>query len=80
MSIDDVPSPCINICKLIYKDGDTDERCVGCDRTIDEITRWRLMDNESRQAVIDGIVERNAIRKAHVSKALINKPLINKPR
>lgn len=63
MSIDDVPSPCINICKLICNNDETIERCIGCDRTIDEITLWRVMDNEAKQAVLDAIVERKARRK-----------------
>ena len=28
------PSPCIGVCKLV------DDVCVGCDRTVEEITNW----------------------------------------
>ncbi|WP_309674680.1 DUF1289 domain-containing protein, partial [Pseudomonas sp.] len=30
-----VLSPCVNICAL-----DDDDICTGCQRTVDEITRW----------------------------------------
>jgi len=49
-----VTSPCINICKI----DEATQRCLGCDRTIDEITRWSRMDNEAKLAVIDAIVLR----------------------
>jgi len=50
-----VGSPCINICKI----DEATQRCTGCDRTIDEITRWSRMDDDAKQAVIDNIVRRN---------------------
>ncbi|POA58575.1 MULTISPECIES: DUF1289 domain-containing protein [unclassified Pseudomonas] len=42
-----VASPCVSICAL-------DERdiCTGCQRTVDEITRWARMDNAERRAVL----------------------------
>ncbi|MCU7649327.1 MULTISPECIES: DUF1289 domain-containing protein [Pseudomonas] len=42
-----VASPCVSICAL-------DERdiCTGCQRTVDEITRWGRMDNAERRAVL----------------------------
>lgn len=49
-----VASPCIDICKI----DEATQRCIGCDRTIDEITRWSRMDDDAKQAVIDGIVLR----------------------
>jgi len=58
MTAHDVVSPCINICKI----DEPSQRCLGCDRTIDEITRWSGMDNEARQAVIDDIVLRRKAR------------------
>ena len=39
-------SPCIKVCQL-----DLDDRCRGCGRTIDEITRWSVMTNAERIAV-----------------------------
>jgi len=61
-----VASPCINICKI----DDGTQRCIGCDRSIDEITRWSRMDDDAKQAGIDGIVLRkraNAADAQHVS-------------
>jgi len=43
----EVPSPCINICKM----DDKTALCVGCYRTIQEITAWRLASNENKLAI-----------------------------
>jgi predicted Fe-S protein YdhL (DUF1289 family) len=43
-----VMSPCIGICKLDQKSG----LCLGCKRTIDEIGRWAMLDDPSRQAIV----------------------------
>ena len=51
---DDVPSPCISICKL---DSAT-EFCEGCFRTLDEIAAWSRLDDESKRAVWELIAER----------------------
>ena len=51
-------SPCVGLCEL-----DRDGYCVGCLRTIDEITRWRSMsDGERRQLVQQTLPEREAKR------------------
>jgi predicted Fe-S protein YdhL (DUF1289 family) len=42
-----VLSPCVNICAL-----DEDDICTGCQRTVEEITRWSRMDNEERRKVL----------------------------
>jgi uncharacterized protein len=42
-----VRSPCVNICAL-----DEDDICTGCQRTVEEITRWSQMDNEERRKVL----------------------------
>ena len=36
-------SPCLGVCQL-----DTQETCVGCGRSVDEIARWRSMGQEER--------------------------------
>jgi len=46
--VDDVASPCINVCKM-------DERssfCEGCFRTIDEIACWSGYTREEKLAVL----------------------------
>ena len=54
MNYNEVPSPCINVCKI----DEPTQRCIGCERTIDEITRWSRMDSEARMAVLDDVVRR----------------------
>jgi polyhydroxyalkanoate synthesis repressor PhaR len=44
-----VVSPCIGICTLDRKSG----FCLGCKRTIEEIGRWQLLDDDARQAILD---------------------------
>ncbi len=36
-------TPCVGICRL-----DADGCCIGCRRTMDEIARWRHLDDEER--------------------------------
>ncbi|MBS0387170.1 MAG: DUF1289 domain-containing protein [Proteobacteria bacterium] len=38
-----VPSPCRDLCQL-----DQSGICIGCGRSIDEITEWTRADNERR--------------------------------
>lgn len=42
-----VTSPCVNVCAL-----DEQDICVGCQRTVSEITRWSRMDNDERRRVL----------------------------
>lgn len=44
-------SPCVNICKL-----NDSSICVGCLRTVDEITDWSIYTNEEKQAILDRIL------------------------
>ena len=39
-------SPCLKVCLL-----DQEQRCRGCGRTVDEITRWRDMTSTERIAI-----------------------------
>lgn len=48
-----VASPCVHVCAL-----DEEDVCIGCQRTVAEITRWSLMDNNERRAVLDQCHER----------------------
>ena len=49
-----VMSPCIGICTLDQPSG----LCIGCKRTIDEIGRWAMMDDEKRRGVINQLRRR----------------------
>jgi len=42
-----VASPCVSICAL-----GEDDICTGCQRSIDEIRRWRGMSNAERREVL----------------------------
>ncbi|QXH57717.1 DUF1289 domain-containing protein [Pseudomonas maumuensis] len=48
-----VASPCVNVCAL-----DEQDICIGCQRTVDEITRWGRMDNAQRREVLKRCHER----------------------
>ena len=48
-----VASPCVNICAL-----DEADICTGCQRTVEEITRWGRMSNDERRAVLGSCHER----------------------
>ena len=42
-----VPSPCISVCRI----DPVTSLCEGCDRTIDEIAHWSLLDDDEKLAV-----------------------------
>lgn len=50
-----VRSPCLNICALNEHDV-----CVGCQRTVAEITGWSRMDNAARRVVL-GLCHERAV-------------------
>jgi len=43
-----VPSPCVGICRL----DEAGERCVGCLRTLSEVTAWGRLDPAERALVL----------------------------
>ena len=51
---DEIESPCVRIC-VVHPEA---RLCVGCLRSIDEITRWSKMSPEDRRAVMDELPER----------------------
>lgn len=48
-----VPSPCISICAL-----DSNDICIGCARSGQEIINWGKMSNDERKEVLKKTVER----------------------
>jgi predicted Fe-S protein YdhL (DUF1289 family) len=48
-------SPCNSLCTL-----DDDNRCLGCSRTLEQISRWSLMSKEEQWAVVDELSVRHA--------------------
>ena len=52
-----VPSPCINLCKMVPATG----LCEGCMRTIDEIIGWSSASDEAKRAIWQEIRRREAL-------------------
>ena len=48
-----VPSPCIDVCRF-------DERglCIGCRRTIEEITEWSRASDARRREILREVADR----------------------
>ncbi len=51
---DEVQSPCIKLC-VIHPE---ERLCVGCYRSIDEISRWSRMSAAERKTVMDDLASR----------------------
>jgi predicted Fe-S protein YdhL (DUF1289 family) len=49
-----VMSPCKSICIMDAHSN----LCIGCKRTIDEIARWPMMDDDERRKVVDALKTR----------------------
>ena len=50
-----VESPCIRNCCL-----DTNDICMGCFRSLTEITQWTLVNDKTRQEFLNNVAERKA--------------------
>jgi predicted Fe-S protein YdhL (DUF1289 family) len=50
-----VPSPCVDICRL-----NGQGLCVGCRRTIEEITEWSRASEARRREILCNIARRDA--------------------
>lgn len=51
-----VASPCINVCRMDAATG----WCVGCARTIQEITAWARLGDEAKRQVVAVLAVRRA--------------------
>jgi predicted Fe-S protein YdhL (DUF1289 family) len=49
-----IVSPCVSVCVIDPGSG----LCRGCKRTLDEISRWVVMTDDQRAAVIDALPSR----------------------
>ena len=49
-----IPSPCTNVCRMSPDTG----WCEGCQRTIDEITRWSRTTDDDRRSILAALAER----------------------
>lgn len=50
-------SPCVHICLMDYAQG----LCIGCHRTLDEITYWATYTADRKKEVLAAIAKRRAI-------------------
>ncbi len=48
-----IPSPCIHVCTH-----DTEDICLGCMRSLEEIRHWYTYTDEEKQAVLDRAMQR----------------------
>lgn len=48
-----IKSPCIKVCKI------SNDICIGCFRTIEEITSWRLLTDEQREDIMESLKTRS---------------------
>ncbi|MFM9913332.1 MAG: DUF1289 domain-containing protein [Methylophilaceae bacterium] len=49
-----VASPCINVCQM----NEATQLCLGCHRTVEEITRWWEMDAKEQRALLAVLEQR----------------------
>jgi hypothetical protein len=56
MNDGNLPSPCIDVCKIDRETG----WCSGCLRTRDEIKGWRTYSNAERSAILTELAARRA--------------------
>lgn len=54
---EEVASPCVKLC-VVHPEA---RICVGCNRTIDEISSWSRMTPEARDAVMAELPSRTAL-------------------
>jgi len=50
-------SPCVHVCLMDYAQG----LCIGCHRTLDEITYWTTYTADRKKEVLAAIAARRAI-------------------
>ncbi|WP_269144634.1 DUF1289 domain-containing protein [Nitrogeniibacter aestuarii] len=51
-----VESPCTNVCQMNPATG----YCLGCYRTIEEITAWSRLDDAGKRVILRNVAEREA--------------------
>ena len=63
---DEPASPCVKICLMHPTEG----LCLGCLRTVDEITAWSQLSPEARRAVLSDLPSRAPrLRRRRVGRA-----------
>ena len=54
-----IKSPCIDICKLDKETG----ICIGCFRTVEEIAKWKKMEDDEKLDVLGKLKDRETLLK-----------------
>ncbi len=67
-----ISSPCIGQCLL-----GPDKICIGCFRTINEITSWNQVDDETRKVILYTIENRKINSKSGYKVSLDNNSVTN---
>jgi len=60
-----IASPCVRNCCL-----DELDVCLGCGRTLDEITSWSTSDNNEKSRILDEAKQRCDIRISHLAQVV----------
>ena len=50
-----VKSPCVAVCKIDYESG----YCIGCKRTIEEITNWSILNDQQKKKILTKVKSKN---------------------
>ena len=53
---DPVPSPCIGVCEM----DPIHNWCLGCYRTMDEITDWFKFNDDKKRTILERVIDRKA--------------------
>jgi predicted Fe-S protein YdhL (DUF1289 family) len=51
-----IPSPCVGVCQINRENG----YCLGCWRTIKELTSWARLDNDTRISLVEDLRQRQS--------------------
>lgn len=54
---DEIESPCVKVC-VVHPEA---RICVGCNRTIEEISAWSRLTHEARRAIMQDLPARSAL-------------------
>ena len=57
-----VNSPCIGICKL----KENGKLCIGCGRSIEEITYWNNLSNKKKNKILKNIKNKSVLKISNV--------------
>jgi predicted Fe-S protein YdhL (DUF1289 family) len=60
-----VESPCIGVCQL----AENQAVCVGCHRTLSEISAWHRLTDTEKFRVLTSVRERQAVQKVKTAAA-----------